>query len=292
MLRMQSGRNARKQIGYATALLLFGAAFLAAAPAGALGLIGSGSGSGSFIGNAAGSLTGSGGSGSGSADASGAAQAAADAASNVEANPPDAQPYVDAAASAAMSAKAKAEAQANALLATKNRAAASGGAKWGIVGNGDGSYDVVLGGSYHGGLDGTLASQGSKSAKAHADVTGYEAAANKAKGKAVGTANGVIDTLAGLYSQLHASADVSLDGAAKAVGSIGLDIGGIFGLHQAANMLNTDSLHLGKHVDVAGPQIAWKHASVPDLKVPRVAMDQTGEVAGDATGTASTIVKS
>lgn len=290
MLRMKTGRNAKKKRWTATAplALLLGAAFLAAAPAGALSLSGWGTGQAEALWGAYSGLAQP--EGRVEQELAGSARTAAEAAASVEATPPpppDPQPFVD----LAMEAKARAEAQANALLAQRENVAAAGRAAWGLYGSGDGSYDVVLGGAYTGGLEGTFLAHGEKQVSQRVDGRGHEAAANAAAAKAEGALNGAIATLEGLYNRLHASLYLGLDGFAKAVGSVGMDIAGLFGFHQAADIVNTDQLHLGQQVDVAGPALAFPRADLPDVRIPSVAVEQGGEVAADAAATAEDAIE-
>lgn len=291
MLRMQTGRNAKKKRMGATVTiaLLAGAAFLAAAPAGALSLNGWGGGQADALWGAYSELASP--EGEVEQDVAGSAHTAAEVAGSVEATPPDPQPAVDEATDLAMKAKAEAEARANALLAQRRNLAGSGGAKWGIHGSGDGSYDVILGGSYDAGARGTAVAHMDKAVSQRVDVRGHERAAQGAIARAEGEANGALEQVEALWGKLHASMYLGLDGAAKALGSFGMDIAGLFGFQKSAQLVNTDSLHLGQQVDVAPPALDLPSLDVPEPRIPSIAVEQGGEVAADAAATAAGAIR-
>jgi hypothetical protein len=301
---MNPGRNnKKKRLGLtATLALLAGAALFAAVPATALSIIGSGAGEGDALWGAYGGLAGGADEddqdeqySEGDADMSGAASWAAEGAAAVDAtppSPPDPQPVVDAVAEAAGALQGAAEGEANAALANKDNLAGRGGMDWALQGSADGGYDVVLGGAYAGGLDGTLLAHGDKKASQHADVAGQTEAVDGAKAEAEGAIDGALAQLEELWGKLHASMYVGLDGAADALGSVGMDIAGIFGFNHAADIVNTDDLHLGQQLDVAAPAMQFERPALPDVAIPDLAVDQSGSVAADAAATAEGIVAS
>jgi hypothetical protein len=294
---MQPGRNLRirKRLpATATFILLVGAAFLAAAPATAsLNLGGAAAGGLDSVWGLGGGASGGGGEAQGQGDGSmsGSVSSAAQGAADVAVTPPDPQPHVDEAQRVLAEAQAEAEAQANALLAQKESIAAGGVAQWGLRGDGAGAYDVVLGGGYASGLQGLATASGQKTVDHRVDVRGHQGAAAGAANEAEGAINGVIGTIEQLYGKLHASFDVGLDGAMTALGSIGFDIAGLFGMQQGAELANVDSLGLRKHVDVAAPAMAFERVDLPEVEVPALAVDQSGEVGMDAAAAAKGLIK-
>lgn len=281
-----TGRNNKKKRMRVTAttLLLLGAAAFMAVPASGLGLVGSGSGQADAVWGAYSEITNPG--GEAEQDVAGSAHSEASGSSSADVDPPDPQPVIDAATALAAEAQAQAEAAANAVADQKGKLAADGGATWALHGDGSGSYDVVLGGHYDGGAHGTAALDGSKEIKQSVNVKAAEGAASGAQAQAQGALDGAVSTLEGLWSKLHMSLYLGLDGAARALGSFGMDIAGLFGFNQAAELVNTDTMHLGQRVDVAAPALPKLKAQLPAVDVPDLTIDQGGQVAADAAAVA------
>lgn len=287
-----TGRNnkIRKRLG-ATAffVLLAGAALVVAAPASALNLVGSGAGSADALWGAYGDLTQP--EGEVEQDAAGHGHTEAEASSAAELNPPDPQPVIDQATGVVMEAKAQAEATAALLMAQQGSLAAAGAAQWGVYGGSDGDYDVVLGGDYDAGSHGTAAATGSKGIKQDLQTGAAANGANEGVAEAEAAANGVLEQIEAAWSQLHGSLYLGLDGAAKALGSVGFEIAGVFGLNKAVDASMLDQTHLGQQIDFAAPALPDLKADLPEVAVPAVALDQSGAIGADAAAVAGGIVR-
>jgi hypothetical protein len=297
---MNPGRNTtkRKKMTAAATLALFaGAAFLVAVPATAqVSLLGSGAGSadalwGQYLGGDAKDSSPTVGTGSqapteqhAGADQGldGTVHTAAEAAAGVDLTPPDAQPTIDAASSLVMQASDTAEAQANALLDTAMKTDAGMAATWGAYGSGDGSYDVVLGGDYGGSGAGLGGAHAEKQVDQKVDVRGEADAVNGASAEAQGTVNGLLAQFESVWNGLYVGADLGLHGAMKALGDVGFDVAGVFGMHQAANLVNLDSIDADHQLDIENPAKLNQQVELPEVQVPSIALDQGGQVAMDA----------
>ena len=283
-----TGRNntTKKRLGATASLfMILGAAMLAAAPAGAISLGGAGGGGEGSEGSSE---------GSGSGGLAGSAETTVEAVAGVDANPPDPQPIVDETVAAALAAKAEAEAQANALLAQKDALAGAAALDWAVQGAGAGKYDIILGVSYLAGLDGTATAHKDAQATQTVDVGGHAAVANDAVADVEGQLNALIDEVNALYQKAHASLYLGTGGVLEAIGSVevGADLLGMFGLSHSAKVVDVSQALMGldQRVDVAGPPLKIDHVDLPEVEIPDLAVDQSGELAADAAATAEGII--
>jgi hypothetical protein len=277
---MNPGRNIKKRkkmTAAATLALFVGAAFLVAVPAGALGVLGSGSGAADAI---WGSYAGLEGDGAGAdSSASGAASAAADAAGGADV---DAQPVVDAASDAAMDAAASAEAEANgaAQTAAEQQVEAHPDLDYGIDANGDGTYNVKLGGDAAGSVGDEVVDAPGLGVDEQVDTR----MASDAAGDAEVEANGVLGMFEGLWNDLSLALD--LHGAWNAIASMGVAINGIgegLGFNAAGA---TDAVGLGQldlHQQLDTPDL---HTQLDLPDVPQVELHKSGDIAMDAAASA------
>jgi hypothetical protein len=284
---MQPGRNAtmrRKLIAPAVLGLFLGAACLVALPAGALDADSSASGAadalwGSYAGAEAPPAN-------VDQDVDGAAHTAASMYAGAEITPPDVQPTLDAATGLVMQAQATVLASADGALASAQQSGAQGALSYGVKGNADGSFDATVGGAEAADAAGVAGVQTDKSVDQSVDVSGQTDAVNGAKDSLQDTINGFLAGAGGLVSQLQVSADLGLKGAADALGSIGVNVAGLFSTNQAAQLVNLDSIDATQHVEtpaLAAPQV---QLDIPDVQAPAVQLDQSGQVAADASAIA------
>jgi hypothetical protein len=285
VLRMQPGRNAkrRKLIAPAVLGLFLGAACLAL-PASALDAGSSASGAADAL---WGSYTGVDSPPIGAdQDLDGASHTAANAYAGADITPPDPQPALDAATGLAMEAAGTVQGQADGALSQAQQSDAGMTLDYGVKGGSDGTYDVVLGGDYAGNAAGVAGLDADKSVDQKVDVGSHTDEVNDLGAQLEAAVNGALDGIGGLVSKLQVSADLGLKGAANAIGQMGVDIAGIFSTDQAAQLVNLDSIDATQHVETPAIVAPQAHVDIPDVEVPDLSVDQSGQVAADASAIA------
>ncbi|MCA1814043.1 MAG: hypothetical protein LC624_08840, partial [Halobacteriales archaeon] len=179
-----------------------------------------------------------------------------------------------------------AQAQANGAVAQASQSDAGAKLDYGIKGNADGSYDVVLGGDYAGSAAGIAGLDAGKGVSQHVDVGSHTDEVNDLGAQLEAALNGALDSIGGLVSKLQVSADLGLKGAANAIGQMGVDIAGIFSTKQAAQLVSLDSIDAAQHVETPALAMPQAHLDIPDVEVPDLAVDQSGELAASASAIA------